>query len=307
MSTIALVSQAVNFIEDHLKQPVTVADMAEAVSYSLYYFCRVFSQIARHTPYDYLMRRRLSEAARELLAGDKLILDVALDYQFNNPETFSRAFKRMFATQPSQLRRQGWIDTRWLMPRLTRAYLEHINQGGTLKPELVEKGAFQVAGVMTLVQEDRSVIGELWRLFARQLADRGEQAGWGDYYGLICYPEAWRGEGALYMAAVEIATPDVVDLTWTIKTVPACRYARFTHHGPWRALSRTWDYVYHTWLPKSGERMAYPLALEHYGRTLPRQDDASSGWGVDVPLQRGHKDHIREAGLGKASDAGGAR
>ena len=284
MPTIALMSQAVDFIEDHLKQAVTVADMAEAVSYSLYYFCRVFSQTTRHTPYDYLMRRRLSEAARELLESDKLILDVALDYQFNNPETFSRAFKRMFATQPSQLRKQGWVDVRWLMPRLSRGYLEHINQGATLKPELVERTAFQVAGVMTLVREDRAAVGELWRLFARQLACREGRTGWGDYYGLTCYPEAWQGEGVLYMAAVEVTVPDAVDPTWVVKTVPASRYARFTHHGSRRALQWTLDYVYHTWLPKSGECMAYPLILERYGQAFPRRDDVGSEWRIDVPI-----------------------
>ncbi len=302
MSTIALMSQAVNFIEDHLKRPVTVADMAEAVSFSLYYFCRMFSQITRHTPYDYMMRRRLSKAARELLESEKLILDIALDYQFNNPETFSRAFKRMFGIQPSQLRKQGWVDARWLMPRLSRAYLEHINQPATLQPERVERETFQIAGVMTLVGEDRTVVGELWRLFARQLARYQGRVGREGYYGLICYPEAWQGEAALYMAAARITDSEVVDPTWVVKTVPASKYARFIHYGSRHALPWTLDYVYHTWLPKSGERMAHPLILEEYGYMFPRQDDVATEWRIDVPIQPLPKGHNGGVGIGKTYD-----
>lgn len=85
-----LISQAVDFIEDNLKEAIAVADVADAVSYSLYHFCRTFNQATHHTPYDYLMRRRLSLAAQELLQTDKKIIEIALDYQFNSPETFSR-------------------------------------------------------------------------------------------------------------------------------------------------------------------------------------------------------------------------
>jgi len=55
-----------------------------------------------NTPYNYLVRRRLSQAALEMLDRDCTILELALAYQFNHPETFSRAFKRMFEMAPSQ-------------------------------------------------------------------------------------------------------------------------------------------------------------------------------------------------------------
>ena len=134
MPDLALISEAVDYIESNLREATTVADMADAVSYSLYHFCRTFNRATHHTPYDYLMRRRLSESAQALLQTDHKIIEIGLDYQFNSPETFSRAFKRMFGMQPNQIRKQGSIDPRRLMPRLTPAHLRHINKGPYLKP-----------------------------------------------------------------------------------------------------------------------------------------------------------------------------
>ena len=92
---------AIDFVEENLGEDITIADVAEATGYSLYHFCRVFTQATHHPPYDYLIRRRLSQAAQDLLASERRIIDVALDYQFSTPETFSRAFKRLFGIQAS--------------------------------------------------------------------------------------------------------------------------------------------------------------------------------------------------------------
>jgi AraC family transcriptional regulator len=129
MSNIPAMIQAVEFIEDNLTEDIAVADVADAVSYSLYHFCRMFNSVIHHTPYDYLMRRRLSESARELVETNKKIIEIAFDYQFNSPETYSRAFKRMFSVQPYQWRKRESIDRRSLMSRLTAEHIQHMNKG----------------------------------------------------------------------------------------------------------------------------------------------------------------------------------
>ena len=143
--------KAIDFIEAHLKAPLMVADIAEAVGYSVYHFCRTFNLAVHHTPYDYLMRRRLSESARELVGSDRKIIDVAYEYRFNNHETYSRAFRRMFDTQPSQVKKAGRIEPRVLMPRLTIAHIHHIHQGEYLKPLWEHWEHTQVTGIGSLV------------------------------------------------------------------------------------------------------------------------------------------------------------
>ena len=158
MSHLTAISRALDFVEDNLKREITVADMANAAGYSLYHFSRTFNSVVHHTPYDYLMRRRLSESARDLVETDGRIIDIAFDFGFNSPETFSRAFKRMFDVQPHQWRKREWIDERLLMPRLTLEHIEHINKGEYLRPVLREKDAFSVTGVMSLVRNGREAV-----------------------------------------------------------------------------------------------------------------------------------------------------
>ncbi|MFZ5915568.1 MAG: AraC family transcriptional regulator [Chloroflexota bacterium] len=259
---LARVAQAIEFIEAHLQSPITVADMAAAVAYSLYYFGRMFSQATHHPPYDYLMRRRLSEAAQALLQTDRRIIDIALDYQFNNPETFSRAFKRMFDLQPSQLRRQGHIGQQRLMPRLTPAHLRHLHTGLHPRPVLEERQAFQVVGVMARMSEDRATVAELWALLIRELHTLKDNVLPTDLCGIVLFPQDWEQHGPLYMAGIQSHRQDCPSPILVVKTIPVLKYARFVHRGPVQELSLTLDYVFHTWLPRSGHCLSHPLILE---------------------------------------------
>jgi len=284
MPDLALISKAIDFVEDNLQEPVTVAGMADAAGYSLYYFCRVFNQATHHTPYDYLMRRRLSETTRALLRTDQKIIDVALDYQFNSPETYSRAFKRMFDIQPSQMRKGGYIDSHRLMPRLTLAHLEYISQGQYLKPVLVESEPCQLAGLMTLVRDDERDRLQLWQLFAEELARLQEQFKPGPIYGVANYAEGWESSGYQYLAAAETGGQTISGTALVLKPMPRLTCARFFHKGPIADLSLTLDYIYHTWLPKAGVSASHPWVIEHYGHDLPPASDWQSTIEIRIPL-----------------------
>jgi AraC family transcriptional regulator len=261
MSQVASICRAVDFVEAHLKEEITVADMADAASYSLYHFCRMFNRLVHHTPYDYLMRRRLSESARELVEADKRIVDIAFDYRFNSAETYSRAFKRMFGMQPSQWKEQGRLDRRLLLDPLTLDHLEHINEGSCLKPVLEERDAFWVAGVMTLIKDGSEAVPLLWEILARELDGIAGAA----YYGITWYPVDCKAGGFFYMAGVEVEAIDGASPALVVKAIPPLKCARFVHKGLRSDLQLTLDYIYQTWLPKSGERLAYPLEIECYG------------------------------------------
>ena len=285
MANIPAMIKAIEFIEDNLKEDIAVADIADAVSYSLYHFCRMFNRITHHTPYDYLTRRRLSESARELVETDKKIIEIAFDYRFNSPETYSRAFKRMFGMQPYRWRKQGGLDRRSLMPKLTLEHIQHINKGAYLKPVMEEKEGFQVAGVMTLVQDDPEAVPQLWDTLAQELEGIGDTGITGRYYGIAWYPKGWQERGYLYMAAVEIESPNILGSALVVKTMPASKCARFIHKGPYKHLGMTLDYIYQTWLPKSGRRLAGLFEIEHYGQDFRGPDNEESETEIYVPIE----------------------
>jgi AraC family transcriptional regulator len=285
MPDTASIVQAIDFIEDNLREPIGVADMAAAVSYSLYHYCRTFNQATHHTPYDYLMRRRLADAARALLETDGKIIEVALDYQFNNPETFSRAFKRVLGWQPSQWRKTGQLDPRRLMPRLTQAHIEQIARGAHPKPEVLETEAFQIAGLMTTVRDDSTEIPRLWALLARELSSCEDPASTGDYCALSTYPDDWTDAGYLYLAAVEAKGLGTQISSLVLKAIPALTCARVSHAGTCQDRSLALDYFYHTWLPKAGWSASPAWVIERFSQEPPEAEGAASEREFFIPLR----------------------
>ncbi|MFC1976406.1 GyrI-like domain-containing protein, partial [Chloroflexota bacterium] len=69
------------------------------------------------------------------------------------------------------------------------------------------------------------------------------------------------------------------------KTVPPLKYARFIHKGPDQDRHLTLDYIYHTWLPKSGHSLSPPLAIEYYGQDFRSADNEVSEREIYVPLK----------------------
>ncbi len=91
---------AITHLESHLTAPTSIEEAAALVGYSRYHFSRLFLPVTGITPVAYLRKRRLTEAARELATSSKRILDIALDYQFQSQEAFTRSFKQDFWVSP---------------------------------------------------------------------------------------------------------------------------------------------------------------------------------------------------------------
>jgi AraC family transcriptional regulator len=281
---ISSISRAIDFVEANLQEEITLADVADAVHYSLFHFCRMFNGVVHHTPYEYLMRRRLSESARDLILSDKKVIEIAFDYQFNSPETYTRAFKRMFAMQPSQWRKRGTLPTRALMPCLTEAYLFHLNQGDSLKPVMEKRGEIRLAGLMTHVKPgDDTTIRQLWEAVIHEVQAVQEHSRM-MHYGVCWYPDGWENVGWYYLAALEIPSSARIPAAFVVKTLPEATYACFQHHGGRAERQLTLDYVYHTWLPKSGNVLLSPIEIEVYGAEPPYCGMNSEGWKLWLPL-----------------------
>jgi AraC family transcriptional regulator len=281
MLNTTLMAQAIDFIETHLREDLTVGDIAHAVSLSVYYFCRSFNQARHHTPYDYLMRRRVAEAARDLVQTDRKIIEITFDYRFNNPETFSRAFKRVFGMRPNQWRKQGRLDRRLIMPRLTLAHLQHLAQGPYLQPVLIDRTGLHLTGLMTLVQEDTAVIETLWDWFAHS-REPGRQLTSGDLYGVLHYAAGDEPAGYFYLLGRPVDDDARQAISWVTKNLPAQQCVRFIHKGLRHDLQLTLDYIQHTWLPQANLSLRSSTILLHYGAHFDDSPDAETEVFVEV-------------------------
>ncbi|MCM1989378.1 helix-turn-helix transcriptional regulator [Oceanirhabdus seepicola] len=97
--------KSLDYIEEHIKEDISLEDLSALCYYSTHHYHRVFQSVIGIPVTDYIRKRKLSVAAKEIIETDKKIIDIAMDYGFNSHETFSRAFKRIFDITPNAYRK----------------------------------------------------------------------------------------------------------------------------------------------------------------------------------------------------------
>lgn len=113
---IELLAGVLDYLEEHLTENVNTKELARACYVSKSSLNKLFSSFGIGV-HDYVTRRRMSKAAKQLIAAPELgILDIALQYGYSSNEAFTRAFKQIWNCTPSEYRRNGRISE--LFPRL---------------------------------------------------------------------------------------------------------------------------------------------------------------------------------------------
>ncbi|ARF16198.1 helix-turn-helix domain-containing protein [Sporosarcina ureae] len=99
------IQRSLNFIEEHLTNELQINLLAEHVGYSKFHFQRIFRNIIGKSIAEYIRERRITQSARELITTDQRVIDIAMTYQFNSQESFTRAFKKVYDMTPGNYRK----------------------------------------------------------------------------------------------------------------------------------------------------------------------------------------------------------
>ena len=108
---ILAVQRMQEYIEAHLKEPLTLADLARVSRFSPWHAHRLFRQYTGLAPAEYVRRLRLSRSALLLKQGGFRVLDVACDLGFGSVDGYQRAFRREFGCNPGE-----YVRTRVPLP-----------------------------------------------------------------------------------------------------------------------------------------------------------------------------------------------
>lgn len=101
----ACIKESIEYIEHNLGKKIELKDLADNAFLSKYHFHRIFHSVVGEPVAEYIRKRRLNKAADELLNTDNKIVDIALKYQFNSQEVFTKAFKKFYGIPPREFRR----------------------------------------------------------------------------------------------------------------------------------------------------------------------------------------------------------
>ena len=93
------------YIEEHLAEDITVADLANVACLSMFHFTRAFAATLGVPPHRYVSQRRLESAKAMIAAGRTSLGKIALNSQFSSQSSFTRAFRRATGMTPAEYRR----------------------------------------------------------------------------------------------------------------------------------------------------------------------------------------------------------
>ena len=107
MDWIIGIQHAIDYIEDNLTETIDYEEVAKKCYSSSYHFQRVFSILCGFTLGEYIRNRRLTLAGRELATTNAKVIDVAMKYGYESPDSFAKAFQKFHGILPSQARNNG--------------------------------------------------------------------------------------------------------------------------------------------------------------------------------------------------------
>lgn len=282
-------------IEDLITDPISIEMLAKQSGMSYWHFQRTFTAMVGEPVGRYIRRRRIAQAAKRLIDFEGTLLDLAMDYQFESHEAFTRAFKAELSVTPSDWRsNRGSI----LYPRhreyLTQEKLNQRYKNMTLLPEFVTLPSSTFVGLearyLSATSEEANnmrVIPDLWIEFFKR-AQEIPSTSPNVFYGLCDTPEArslnrTHPDEAIYLAAAEVAPDFDCPENMQRWSSSGGLFAKFEHRGKVDTIGETMAYIYGKWFPESEYEERQGPDLNRFDpRFDPDRDD--SVYEIYVPI-----------------------
>lgn len=240
------ISKAISFIENNITEDLSIEDIAAEAFISPYYFQKAFAMLCGFTVSEYIRQRRLTLAGSELVSSDDKIIDIAIKYGYESPDSFTKAFTRFHGVTPTAVRREGAI-IKSFAPLKIKFSLEG---GYIMDYKIVEKDAFTVMGFSRMFKYDSAAadIPKYWDEHFRSGKDKVVCGMYG-----VCFDEGAKGEFE-YMIADNYMPWNEIPNGCVTRAIPKHTWAVFPCKGPMPdAIQETNRKIYSEWLPNCRE------------------------------------------------------
>ena len=162
--------ESIDFIERNLTDELDIEVISAKAALSPFYYQRIFGALCGVTVGEYIRARRMTLAAQGLSRKDMKVIDIAVKYGYDSPDSFTKAFQKFHGITPSQARESG-ASLRSFAPLHIKITME----GGTmLDYRIVEKAPFTIVGVKRPFNSETSYqeIPKFWDEWLAQGEDR---------------------------------------------------------------------------------------------------------------------------------------
>lgn len=257
MEWVQSINRAIEYMETHLTENIHCEDISNSVHISSFHFQRMFRLFTDMTVAEYLKKRRLSLAGEELTRQNSKVIDVALKYGYQSPESFSKAFTRFHGITPSQAKKGSELKS------FNKLVVKISVEGGKIMDYRIEKK-----------EEFRLLV--YGKMFTDESSEKGIPAFWDEYYQKemykkapgylgVCAQEKNDAEGFLYGIGCDADDVKETPEGFRVIHIPAYTWAIFKCVGPMpEAIQKTWEDIYREWLPGTDYELIPDYDIENY-------------------------------------------
>lgn len=257
----ALVNKSIDYILTHLEEPISIEDVANQLSFSKYYFCRMFKEVTGEGVYSFIKRLKVEQSAIDLkLQKDKRITDIGLDYGYS-ASNYSSLFKEHYQLSPNDYRKSLEAST------ISNLFYPQ-------KQEVLD--TFEDYQKKVELKE----LNDLYVIYERMLGNYAElKSSW----SALVEENAYYDDTTVMIEkfyndpAVAIDGHSICDLCFTLNeeikekntmVITGGTYAIYPYKGQIEDIFRVMQGFFRIWLPESSYQMR-----EKYGLTIYRKID----------------------------------
>lgn len=278
MNWIAGMQHAIDYTEEHITEQLDYEAIAGQAYTSSFYFQRMFGMLCGCTLGEYIRARRLTLAGLELAEFECKVIDAALKYGYDSPESFTRAFTKFHGISPSQARKPGAS-----LRSFSRLSLKLVLEGGNKMDYRIEKkGAFKVlekaANFSTANEVNFMEIPKFWTGSKTDgtietLCRFGRGTELSDRLLGICYGDG-HGETVPYSIASGYNGEAPVPEGFRVGEIPAATWIIFKCRGAMPdSIQKQWRTIFTEFFPTSDYAPINKFDIEAYPEGDQNADD----------------------------------
>lgn len=276
MEWIQSINQALKYVEENIRENLCAEHVSQQIFCSSFHFQRIFGLLTGLTLAEYIRNRRMSLAGSELMDPQVKVIDIALKYGYDTPESFSKAFTRFHGIAPSGAKHPGAP-----LRHYAQLTIKVTLQGGSFMDYRIEKKApFSILGMTRTFHMDTSQ-AEI-PLFWKGFFERGFGSVVSGWYGVCHSPHSGNFS---YTIADPYTEGTEVPTGFEVIQIPEFTWAIFTCVGPMpMAIQDNWKKIYSEWLPSSEFELIPGYDFEYYSG--PNTQDADYVSEIWIPVQK---------------------
>ena len=284
MDLLRNLNEAIKYIEENLTDDIDFKEVARRAYCSEYHFKRMFSFLAGIPLSEYIRRRRLTLAAFELKDCSVKVIDIAMKYRYNSPDSFTRAFQHLHGVTPSEARNNGSMLKSY--PKMT--FQLSITGGSEMNYRIVEKEVFFIVGmkkrVPIIFNGVNPEIAAMWQSLNSEMIHELKSLSNVEPMGLLSastnFSQGRMEEKGELDHCIGVATTKECPEHLTKLEVPSSTWAVFEVVGPFPdTLQNVWGRIYSEWFPSSGyEQIEGPEILWNEHKDMTSSTFRSEIW-----------------------------